>query len=253
MSIYTMYFSPAKSTEQIVTIIGKEFGDCTKIDLTRKDLDSSYMFSKNDICIIGVPSYGGRVPSTALEKMDKFEGHQAKAILVVSYGNRAYDDTLRELQDFLSQRNFTCIGAIAAIAEHSIMHQFAAGRPDAADKKELTGFAKQILAKIDTAPERSTLKLPGNYPYREYHGLPLKPRASRQCTSCGLCAQLCPTGAIPKEAPATTNTSLCITCMRCVSVCPKKARSVSRLKCTLASFKMKKSCSGRKENALFLS
>ena len=45
------------------------------------------VFDADDVCVIGVPSYGGRVPGIALERMNKFKGNHAKAILVVSYGN----------------------------------------------------------------------------------------------------------------------------------------------------------------------
>ena len=54
------------------------------------------------------------------------KGGSARAILITVYGNRAYDDTFAELQDILQNAGFSCIAAIAAIAEHSIMHQFAA-------------------------------------------------------------------------------------------------------------------------------
>ena len=53
------------------------------------------------------------------------------------YGNRHIDDTLIELYDSLNNRGFFCLAAIEAVAEHSLMHQFAAGRPDTKDKNEL--------------------------------------------------------------------------------------------------------------------
>ena len=44
----------------------------------------------------------------------------------------------------------------------------------------------------------------------------------------------------------------CISCMHCVAVCPKKARNYSKLVSFIAGLKMKKVCSGRKENKLYL-
>lgn len=40
--------------------------------------------------------------------------------------------------------------------------------------------------------------------------------------------------------------------MRCIQVCPKKARKVNKLKLKIASMKMKKACEDRKKNELFL-
>lgn len=65
MSVYVIYFSPTKSTENIVKEIAKSFEDYIEIDLANRELNSNFIFNKNDICIIGVPSYGGRVPSVA--------------------------------------------------------------------------------------------------------------------------------------------------------------------------------------------
>ena len=67
------------------------------------------VFSENDICLIGVPSYGGRVPRTAVERINGFKGNGASAILVVSYGNRDYDDTLIELFDVVNSGNLLLV------------------------------------------------------------------------------------------------------------------------------------------------
>ena len=142
MSIYAIYFSPTGGTEKIVTFIAEQFGEYQSIDLCEKTSDLTNDFSKEDLCIIGVPSFGGRVPAIALERIKALSGNNATAILITVYGNRAYEDTLIELEDTLIEKNFTCQAAIAAIAEHSIMHQFATGRPDQNDLTVLSDFVR---------------------------------------------------------------------------------------------------------------
>lgn len=252
MSNYAVYFSPTSGTETITKLLASEFGASTEIDLCRNDLQENRIFKEEDICIIGVPSYGGRVPSIALERMQKFQGNHAKTILVVVYGNRAYDDTLAELQDFLTERNFCIAAAVTAIAEHSVMRQFAKNRPDEADRKELVQYAHKIKNALLKNEAFTKLQLPGERPYKEYNGIPLKPKATKKCTKCGACAKACPVEAIPLQAPNTTNTDLCISCMRCIRVCPAKARNLNPLLLKLAASKMKKICSERKDNELFM-
>lgn len=75
------------------------------------------------------------------------------------------------------------MAAVATVAEHSIMRQFAEGRPDARDEKELADFADRIRSKIDSGAEAGRLALPGNRPYREYGGVPMKPSAGKSCST----------------------------------------------------------------------
>lgn len=255
MSVYNIIFSPTGGTQKAADLFTEAFcPDSTCIDLTNPETDfQAFSFCENDTCIISVPSYGGRVPAIAASRLRQMNGGAAAAILIVVYGNRAYDDTFTELQDTLTEAGFSCVAAVAAVAEHSIMRQFAAGRPDAQDEKELADFAKTIRSKMDSGALSAHLNLPGNRPYREYSGVPMKPQTGKSCNKCGLCAKKCPVRAINAADPSKTDTQSCISCMRCIAVCPQKARSVSKALLAAGSMKMKKSCGSYKKNELFLS
>ncbi|MEG1774440.1 MAG: 4Fe-4S binding protein, partial [Oscillospiraceae bacterium] len=212
---------------------------------------STISFEAEDLCILGVPSFGGRVPAAALARLVQMKAKNTPTILVAAYGNRDYDDTLAELKEALSPNGFRVIAAIAAVTEHSIMRQFGAGRPNAEDENVLRGFAKTIRQALEQAAALPEITLCGNTPYRDYAGLPLRPKASAACTKCGLCAALCPVHAIPPDQPSATQKDRCITCMRCVAVCPQHARALNPVMLFAAAKKMEKSCSSPKENVLF--
>lgn len=254
MSVYEIVFSPTGGTKKVSDLFTESFSsESTYIDLLDQKTDFSvYSFQPEDICIISVPAYGGRVPDIAALRLGQMKGNGARAVLIAVYGNRDYDDTLVELQDVLEKAGFLCTAGVAAIAEHSIMRQFAAGRPDERDAGVLADFAARVRSKLESGTVPVEPELPGNRPYREYGGVPMKPQVGKACIQCGVCAEKCPVGAISADRPSETDTGKCISCMRCIAVCPQRARSVSKAMLTASSLKLKKACSDYKENELFL-
>ena len=251
MRFYNIFFSPTGGTKKVADIVAKGTKlDAEEIDLIKEpDKLMKVNFEKEDLCLIVVPSYGGRIPLVITDMFRNVKADGTKAILVAVFGNRAIDDTLLELQDVLEASGFVCIAGMKAVAEHSLMHQFGTGRPDQQDERELLEFAEKIMKNIETQDKP---EFPGNRPYREYGGVPLKPVANGKCTSCGLCAKECPADAISLDNPKLTDKDKCISCMHCVAICPKKARNCSKFISFIAGRKMKKVCSGRKENKLYL-
>ncbi|MBQ4528560.1 MAG: EFR1 family ferrodoxin [Clostridia bacterium] len=255
MKYYNITFSPTGGTKKVADIVAKGIGgewESVELCVSKTDI-IPHTFSKDDICIIAVPSFGGRVPEINVERIRNLKGNGARAILLCVYGNRAYEDTLTELFDEASNAGFKCICAIGAIAEHSIARQFASGRPDADDEKDLTDFAKQISNKIKSADCNFKDEIPGNRnPYKERGKSTSKPETSQNCIGCGVCAKGCPAGAISFDNPSQTDNDKCISCMKCISVCPLGARALGDTVLNAVSDRLGKVCNDRKQNELFI-
>lgn len=224
------YFSATFSTKNIIDNIAKGLGgdNFNKIDLAKGCVDD-IVFGGNDVLIVGVPVYAGRVPQIAADALQRLKGKLTSAVIVCVYGNRDYDDALLELKDIVTQNGFKVIAAAAFIAQHSIFAKVASGRPNDNDKAVAINFGQDVVKRISNLNENDLANLPdvkvkGNYPYKVTKKIPLSPKASRKCDACGTCARMCPVGAIDKNAPRKTDRKRCIACARCITVCPQRAR-----------------------------
>lgn len=248
MRTVNIIFSPTGGTERVAQIISRHWSSTPEtIDLSHAQTDfTSYEITPEDQVLVAMPSFGGRAPAVALERLKQLKGNGAKCTLVCVYGNRAYEDTLVEMEDAARESGFDVIAAIAAIAEHSIVPQYASGRPDATDEAQLRQFADQIAQKASSHPT-----LPGNRPYKKAGGGGLIPKSGKDCVQCGLCAESCPVQAIEPKT-LETDAKACISCMRCVKQCPHGARRINGAMASMVALALKKVCSVRKENELFL-
>lgn len=250
MNVVEIVFSPTGGTQKTARIISSHWSENTiTIDLSNAKTDfTKCNIDKEDMALVAMPSFGGRAPAAAVERLKKINGNGARCTLVCVYGNRAYEDTLAEMEDAARESGFQVIAAVAAVAEHSIMPQYAAGRPDASDERQLADFARQIAGKNET---KNAVSIPGNRPYKKSGGAGLVPKPDKSCAKCGQCEKECPVCAI-EPAGFQADSSKCISCMRCVKNCPANARKLNKAMVSVAAMALKKACSARKENELFL-
>lgn len=218
ISLTQAVFSPTGGTQRVADAIASAL-NVNKIDLCA-EVAPLPLFTP---LMAVLPVYGGRLPAVAVERLRKIKGAGQPAVAVVVYGNRAYDDALLELKNELTDAGFTVVAAAAFVAEHSIVRSIAAGRPNAQDIAIAADFGKAVAAKL-ASDDKTPVTVPSNYPYKDLPKMPVVPLTLESCGGCGRCARLCPVGAIPATAPHTTDASKCILCMRCVAICPRRAR-----------------------------
>ena len=242
------HFSPTGGTKKVADAIAAGFQTpVVEMDLTKAD--SAVTLGKKDALMAVLPVFAGRVPQIALQRLAALKGNGQKAVAVVVYGNREFDDALLETKDTLEANGFRVVAAAAFIAEHSIARSIAAGRPDAEDEVLCRQFAADVMAKADDA---ATVHVPGNTPYKELKPSAFHPAADENCVKCGVCAQQCPVGAIPLDEPSQTNNDMCINCMRCVQVCPQQCRTLPDSFMTMITQMLNQNATGYKKPVAFL-
>lgn len=262
-SVKAIYFSPTRTTKRLVAAVAAGLGgaDVEDWDLTRPETVAPGAMDADNVVVIGAPVHAGRVPALAVERFRALQGRGALAVLVITYGNRHYDDALVELADLSKEFGFVPVAAGAFIGEHSFSTPelpVAAGRPDAADMDKAEAFGRLVAGKIAGLVDASgcaPLAVPGNRPYKDGWNKPPMPPVVDEtlCTGCGECADVCPADAIRVSDIAVSDGAKCIVCAACVRACPEHARSFKGTPIAGINQKLNELCSARREPELFVS
>ena len=250
MKAITLYFSATYTTKRVVEAVAANLSnEVTAYDITNDSSTDEVAIPSDELLIVGVPVYAGRVPAIAVERLRRFRGDNTPAVVVAVYGNRHYDDAVLELHDIMTECGFCTVAAGAFIAQHSIFPKVGTSRPDAEDFADIKAFAEKSAELVKVG--FGEISLPGNRPYKVPGGIPIWPTASKKCTACGACARLCPTGAIDPASPKGVDKAKCIKCGRCIVVCPTKARRFYGIKYSLAAARFNSAFAARRENEMW--
>jgi len=223
-TVHLIYFSPTGTTRKVAEAIAQGLGASKVVhyDITLPSSKFATVLT-DGVAIIGIPVYAGRVPELCLQRLQEITATQILAVLVALYGNREFDDALVELRDLSAAKGFQVVAAGAFIGEHSfstLAQPIAAGRPDAKDLKRAVQFGRQVAEKLMRG-NADTPDMDGHVPYKERpkSGGKAPKTDDEQCTLCGKCAEVCPSGVITVDLSVTTNAENCILCCACVKAC----------------------------------
>ena len=84
MNVVEIVFSPTGGTEKVANIIGVHWSsNAVRIDLSDSKIDfTKCNIEKDDMVLVAMPSFGGRAPAVAIERLKQIRGNGAKCTLV---------------------------------------------------------------------------------------------------------------------------------------------------------------------------
>lgn len=240
-------FSPTGTSRKVAMAISDGAGLSPRVVDATYATPNELTFAPDELVLVAVPVYGGKVAPLALQRMEAMQGNGTPVVCVVVYGNRAYEGAMQQLNDFVTQRGFVTVGAAAFVGEHSYstsQNPIAVGRPDMEDIADARKFGKEIAEKLSAtttlqAIDVAELAHPAHSLWSKLRFIwfilrqrnkkkpavkPVPVVDTERCKECGKCARLCPNGAISTNGK-TTDPNRCIKCCACVKQCPVKART----------------------------
>lgn len=239
--VYALYFSPAGSTRRLATTLANALAESFGAPLDVVDItpptarQEAHAFGAGDFVICASPTYAGKLPNKMLPYWkESLQGNGALAVALVTFGNRAFDNSLAELCACLKGDGFHTVGAGAFACRHVFSDTLAEGRPDAEDFAELAKLGAAVATRVAKANEPPAApQVPGDAdaPYYTPRGidgepkvfLKAKPKTTDDCIQCGVCAAMCPMGSIDPDDAASVQ-GICIKCHACVRECPMGAK-----------------------------
>jgi len=244
--ITKIYFSPTANTKKSVDAMASSIGSVFQdYDITSEAETTQCVLTTDDFAIIGAPVYGGRIAKAAAARLSLFKGNKTPCIVVVTYGNRHYDDALLELADMAEAQGFVIKGAAALVGRHTYGN-IQTNRPDLNDLDADKKFAREAKEN-----KNRNIQISGNRPYKDGgNGGSFRPLTSKACVSCGLCAENCPTQAIAADFRAINDN--CISCFRCIRNCPVKAKNMDTEAYLSFAASFSEKLKNRRENEYFL-
>ena len=254
MELHNIVFSPTETSLKIARsvadgISGTAAAGSILHNLTLGLQPGSISLRRSDLAVIAAPVYGGRMAPMAKERMKHIVADSTPCVLIAVYGNRAFENALSDMAEFVSGLGFVPVAAGAFVGEHSYSRPdtpIAVGRPDRADLDEAFGFGKAVgetlkcesLRPVDVAvlhdeplPEESLANFRAFVKVysegQKVNPVRLVPLIDPMlCSGCGKCFSVCPADAVSDDC-RSSDPAKCIKCCACVKGCPSGARSLS--------------------------
>jgi len=251
MNCAILYFSPHGSTRKILDAVSKGISDAGfntvmfnsgEYIKTGRQEELYSILSEYSLLITGTPVYAHHIPPlfeeflSGLPPVEK----EKSAAMVCTYGDISSGVALSQLAGLMDKKSYRLMGGMKAVSEHCLTFQGGApigsGRPDSEDIK----IAQQFGSLIAERMKKNDLKSFKQSDFRDKSLLirvldatvfnmkttvkmmPQIKVSSSLCAKCNTCADSCIAGNITvDDFPKFSDN--CISCFRCVRVCPNNA------------------------------
>ncbi|GHU88582.1 4Fe-4S ferredoxin [Spirochaetia bacterium] len=233
-SIY--YFSGTGNSYWSARKLAEKFGDAELFSISR-EIKQPHIRIEADATVFLFPAYAYGIPGMVRRFLEKAEIRSGYIAALVSYGSSP-GGALAEVRRVLGRKKLKLNygGRIPAVENYIPI--FGAQKAALQEKR----LAMQAAATEEAAVAIASRKGNRILTFRPFSGFvsalfrsacPGMDRlfnVSAVCNACGLCARICPAGAITMNGSGPIFQKKCEQCQACLNFCPSRAISFGRLK-----------------------
>jgi len=238
MKILMIIFSATGNTLKVGQTIMKKLqelgANLTSYNIADRNLRSeARKVNDYDGIIFGFPIYAWRSPKPVREWIPKLEGQNKVCAIFFTYGGIHVGAAHYDTKKLLEQQGFKVIASAEFVANHTYNlggWNLNINRPDENDLEVARKYAELLFERFaENDPSVSSIPNPhisenvlNKIKLSVDFGIKLPTIIEDQCTSCGICEEICPNKAIDAEKKRI-NRNNCIKCFRCIVNCPEDA------------------------------
>ncbi|QJT09289.1 EFR1 family ferrodoxin [Oceanidesulfovibrio marinus] len=240
MNIAIAFFSATGNTRAMARIIRNNFKALSaKVDLHDVTVPAARQkgvdLSAYDAAVFGSPVHSLRAPQLMRDWLATLDGNGMRCAMFFTFGGFMAHPAHHSTAEILKRRGFT----VVASAEFPGKHTYNLGGwrafPDRPDDRErdlaaryaeaaYNRFAGNDPGELSDLPQGpfSEAELTHFESFRFKMVSKLPTRDGTECSLCGLCEEICPSGAM-NHATGIADPHACIACLGCVAACPENA------------------------------
>jgi len=240
MNIAIIYFSATSNTKAMARIIGEHFetqgSKAVLHDVTTPEArDAGVDLSGCDAVVFGLPVHSLRAPRIMRDWLATLDGNDMPCAMFFTFGGFMVHPAHHSTAEILKTRGFKVVASAEFPGEHTYNLGGWQAFPDRPDSREYTladSYVEAACKRFSGTDNGVLTDLPqGLFSDEElthFETLRFKivsklpSREGAECSLCGLCEDICPSGAMD-HASGIADPETCIACLGCVAACPEGA------------------------------
>lgn len=225
MKLTSFVFSPCGTTFSLAqtAVAALKADSADFVDLCKSENRRiSYEPAFGEVVLFACPMYFGEPPRAYTAALRNIKGSGNTAVVMLN--GAGVGDAARALAGLcaaVKAQGFAVVAAESFVSRHAVLSPIEKKHREQTDLNAAQRFGKSAAPKLRAAQPIEAASVP--HTAKQFNPS-FTVETSPDCDCCGECARECPVNAVNPAFPAEVDSMRCISCARCIKLCPRKAK-----------------------------